>query len=57
MISPSPQGKECIIKHMLAIDWKCWKSYIQKGAARTITTRMLEKIAGNIAFTQMNSII
>lgn len=45
VISPSPQGKECIIKHMLAIDWKCWKSYIQKGAARTITTRMLEKVA------------
>ena len=45
VITPGPQGKECIIKYMLAIDWKCWKSYIQKGAARTITTRMLEKIA------------
>ncbi|KAL1542435.1 protein ENHANCED DISEASE RESISTANCE 2-like [Salvia divinorum] len=45
VISPSTQEKECVIKHMLAIDWKCWKSYIQKGAARTITTRMLEKVA------------
>lgn len=45
VITPMPQGKECIIKHMLAVDWKCWKSYIQKAAARTITTRMLEKVA------------
>lgn len=45
VITPTAQGKECVIRHMLAIDWKCWKSYIQKAASRTITTRMVEKVA------------
>ncbi|KAL6504074.1 hypothetical protein OROGR_025997 [Orobanche gracilis] len=45
LITPIEQGKQCVIKHMLAVDWKFWKSYVKKAAARSITIRMLGKIA------------
>ncbi|KAH9700561.1 Pleckstrin (PH) and lipid-binding START domains-containing protein [Citrus sinensis] len=34
-----------IVKHMLAIDWKCWRSYLQPSSARSITIRMLGRVA------------
>lgn len=46
VISPMNQGKQSVVKHMLAIDWKFWKSYLQPSCARSITIRMLERIAG-----------
>ncbi|GMI88915.1 hypothetical protein like AT2G28320 [Hibiscus trionum] len=45
VISPVNEGKQSVVKHMLAIDWKFWKSYIRTSAARSITTRMLERVA------------
>ncbi|GFP82850.1 protein enhanced disease resistance 2 [Phtheirospermum japonicum] len=45
LITPIEQGKECVIKHMLAVDWKFWKSYVKKAAAKSITIRMLGKVA------------
>ncbi|KAL6958330.1 hypothetical protein U1Q18_042120 [Sarracenia purpurea var. burkii] len=30
---------------MLAIDWKFWRSYLRKASARSITIRMLERVA------------
>ncbi|XP_042521222.1 protein ENHANCED DISEASE RESISTANCE 2-like isoform X2 [Macadamia integrifolia] len=45
VISPVNQGKQSVVKHMLAIDWKFWKSYIRTSSARSITIRMMAKIA------------
>ncbi|KAL8518009.1 hypothetical protein ACS0TY_009339 [Phlomoides rotata] len=45
VITPMPEGKECIIKHMLAVDWRCWKSYVQKASTSAITIRMLMRVA------------
>ncbi|XP_051121559.1 protein ENHANCED DISEASE RESISTANCE 2-like [Andrographis paniculata] len=45
LISPIQQGKQCVIKHMLAIDWKFWKSYLKRSSARFVTIQMLNKIA------------
>ncbi|KAJ8751476.1 hypothetical protein K2173_016693 [Erythroxylum novogranatense] len=45
VISPLNQGKSSVVKHMLAIDWKSWRSYLQTSAARSITIRMLGRVA------------
>ncbi|KAM7522358.1 hypothetical protein LguiA_012260 [Lonicera macranthoides] len=45
VISPVNQGKQSVVKHMLAIDWKFWKSYLQTSSARSITIRMLGRLA------------
>ncbi|CAL9076159.1 unnamed protein product, partial [Musa textilis] len=44
-ISPVNQGKQSIVKHMLAIDWKFWKLYIFTSSSLCITTKMLERVA------------
>ncbi|CAN6462197.1 unnamed protein product [Victoria cruziana] len=45
VISPLNQGKQSVVKHMLAIDWRYWKSYLFKSCARSITIRMTERVA------------
>ncbi|OVA10121.1 Pleckstrin homology domain [Macleaya cordata] len=45
VISPVNQGKQSVVKHMLAIDWKFWKSYLHTSSARSITIRMLGRVA------------
>ncbi|KAJ7975060.1 Protein ENHANCED DISEASE RESISTANCE 2-like [Quillaja saponaria] len=45
VIAPVNKGKQSLIKHMLAIDWKFWKLYLRPASARSITIRMLEKVA------------
>ncbi|KAL8090418.1 protein ENHANCED DISEASE RESISTANCE 2-like [Apium graveolens] len=45
VISPVNNGKESVVKHMLAIDWKLWKPYLPKPYARSRTVRMLERVA------------
>ncbi|KAK2643373.1 hypothetical protein Ddye_025136 [Dipteronia dyeriana] len=45
VVSPVNQGKRSVVKHMLAIDWKFWRSYIQPSSARSITIRMLGRVA------------
>ncbi|TYJ33539.1 hypothetical protein E1A91_A05G109900v1 [Gossypium mustelinum] len=45
VISPLNEEKHSVVKHMLAIDWKFWKSYLKTSAARSITIRMLERVA------------
>ncbi|XP_071934900.1 protein ENHANCED DISEASE RESISTANCE 2 isoform X1 [Coffea arabica] len=45
VISPLNQGKESVVKHMLAVDWKFWKLYRRKASARSITIRWLGRIA------------
>ncbi|KAK9940117.1 hypothetical protein M0R45_016791 [Rubus argutus] len=45
VISPVNQGKHSVVKHMLAIDWKYWKSYLQTSSARSLTIKMLGRVA------------
>ncbi|KAL5990627.1 hypothetical protein ACLOJK_011530 [Asimina triloba] len=45
VISPVNQGKQSVVKHMLAIDWKFWKSYVVSSSAKSTTIRMLGRIA------------
>ncbi|CAL9075498.1 unnamed protein product [Musa acuminata var. zebrina] len=45
VISPVNQGKQSVVKHMLAIDWKFWKSYLFTSSAEYITIRMLGRVA------------
>ncbi|KAJ4826742.1 hypothetical protein Tsubulata_016831 [Turnera subulata] len=45
VVSPVNQGRRSVVKHMLAIDWKFWKSYIRTSSARSITIRMLGRVA------------
>ncbi|XP_062082103.1 protein ENHANCED DISEASE RESISTANCE 2-like isoform X5 [Humulus lupulus] len=45
VISPVNQGKQSVVKHMLAIDWKFWKSYLRSSSARSITIQMLGRVA------------
>ncbi|WOL04269.1 protein ENHANCED DISEASE RESISTANCE 2 isoform X1 [Canna indica] len=45
VISPVNQGKQSVVKHMLAIDWKSWKSYLFTSSAKYITIRMLGRVA------------
>lgn len=48
MISPVNRGKQSVVKHMLAIDWKFWKSYLLPSSAKSITIRMLGRVAGTV---------
>ncbi|KAE8700831.1 Pleckstrin (PH) and lipid-binding START domains-containing protein isoform 3 [Hibiscus syriacus] len=50
VISPLNERKHSVVKHMLAADWKFWKSYLQTSAARSITICMLERVAGSHIF-------
>uniref|UniRef100_A0A7N0U781 Protein ENHANCED DISEASE RESISTANCE 2-like n=1 Tax=Kalanchoe fedtschenkoi TaxID=63787 RepID=A0A7N0U781_KALFE len=45
VISPTNQGKHSVVKHMLAIDWKFWRSYLKPSLARSITIKLLERVA------------
>ncbi|PRQ33532.1 putative protein ENHANCED DISEASE RESISTANCE 2, PH domain, START [Rosa chinensis] len=45
VISPVNQGKHSAVKHMLAIDWKYWKSYLQTSSSRSMTIKMLGRVA------------
>lgn len=45
VISPVNQGRRSVVKHMLAIDWKFWKSYLWKSSARSITISMMGRLA------------
>ncbi|XP_031284956.1 protein ENHANCED DISEASE RESISTANCE 2-like [Pistacia vera] len=45
VVSPVDQGKKSVVKHMLAIDWKFWRSYLQPSSARSITISMLGRLA------------
>ncbi|KAB1199642.1 Protein ENHANCED DISEASE RESISTANCE 2 [Morella rubra] len=45
VITPVNQGKQSLVKHMLAIDWKFWKLYPRLSSGRSITICMLERVA------------
>ncbi|KAB1226252.1 Protein ENHANCED DISEASE RESISTANCE 2 [Morella rubra] len=39
------KGKQSVVKHMLAIDWKFWRSCVRPSLSRSITIQMLGRIA------------
>ncbi|CAL0324211.1 unnamed protein product [Lupinus luteus] len=45
VISPANKGRQSVVKHMLAIDWKFWRSYLKSSSAHSITIRMLGIVA------------
>lgn len=45
VITPVNHGKQSVVKHMLAIDWRYWKAYLLSSSAQSITIRMLERVA------------
>ncbi|XP_024991637.1 protein ENHANCED DISEASE RESISTANCE 2-like [Cynara cardunculus var. scolymus] len=45
VVSPLNEGKECVVKHMLSIDWKLWRTYLPKTSARSMTIRMLGRVS------------
>ncbi|KAK7271036.1 hypothetical protein RJT34_26623 [Clitoria ternatea] len=45
LVTPDNKGKRSLVKHMLAIDWKFWKLYLRPSYARSLTIRMLERVA------------
>ncbi|MED6120802.1 hypothetical protein PIB30_024369 [Stylosanthes scabra] len=45
VVTPVNKGKQCVVKHMLAVDWKLWRLYLRPTASRTLTVRMLERVA------------
>ena len=51
VITPVNKGRESLVKHMLAVDWKFWKVYLRRPYARSLTIRMLERLAGTFYST------
>lgn len=45
VVTPLNQGKESVVKHMLAIDWDFWKSNLRKASSRSMTIRMLGRVS------------
>lgn len=43
-------GKQSVVKHMLAIDWKSWRSYLKSSSAYSMTIQMLGRVAGTLLF-------
>jgi len=46
VICPLNEGNQSVVRHMLAIDWKSWRSYLLVSSARAITIQMLGRLAG-----------
>lgn len=45
VVTPVNQGKQSLVRHMLAVDWKFWKFHLRKSSARSITISMLARVA------------
>nr|XP_043634410.1 protein ENHANCED DISEASE RESISTANCE 2-like isoform X2 [Erigeron canadensis] len=45
VISPGNQYKQSVVRHVLAIDWKSWRPYLQKSSSQCLTIRMLERLS------------
>ncbi|XP_027935619.1 protein ENHANCED DISEASE RESISTANCE 2-like [Vigna unguiculata] len=45
VVTPVNKGTQSVVRHMLAIDWKFWKLYLRPSSSRSITIRMLERVA------------
>ncbi|KAI0493461.1 hypothetical protein KFK09_023578 [Dendrobium nobile] len=52
VISPSNPGKQAVVKHILAIDWRIWKPYSLTSSSKYITIKMLARVAALREFFQ-----
>ena len=48
VIIPMNRGKKCVIRNMLSVDWRCWKSYLRKAYSRSVTICMVGTVAGRV---------
>lgn len=59
VISPlPPQGgypHRCLVKHMLTVDWKHWKTCWSPPRDKDITLRVLERVAGKLVYCKLSS--
>lgn len=57
VISPlPPQGgypHRCLVKHMLTVDWKHWKTCWSPPRDKDITLRVLERVAGKLVYHKL----
>lgn len=57
VISPlPPQGgypHRCLVKHMLTVDWKHWKTCWSPPRDKDITLRVLERVAGKLVYLKL----
>jgi hypothetical protein len=57
VISPlPPQGgypHRCLVKHMLTVDWKHWKTCWSPPRDKDITLRVLERVAGKLVYDKL----
>lgn len=44
-MTPVNKGKQSLVKHMVAIDWRSWNLYMRPSSARSITIRVVERVA------------
>ena len=45
MVTPVNKGKQSLVKHMVAIDWRSWNLYMRPSSERSITIRVVERLA------------
>ncbi|GAB2286846.1 hypothetical protein Dimus_035755 [Dionaea muscipula] len=45
VVTPVNKGRQSVVRHMLAIDWKSWRSHFKMSCARSITIHMLERVS------------
>ena len=45
MVTPVNKGKQSLVKHMVAIDWRSWNLYTGASSSRSITIRVVERLA------------
>ncbi|KAG7628520.1 putative pleckstrin domain, START domain, protein ENHANCED DISEASE RESISTANCE 2 [Arabidopsis thaliana] len=45
VVTPANNGKQSLVKHMVAIDWRSWNLYMRPSSARSITIRVVERVA------------
>ncbi|KAK9676707.1 hypothetical protein RND81_11G094400 [Saponaria officinalis] len=56
VITPVNYGKQSVVKHMLAIDWKYWKAYLLPSSSRSITISMLGRVAALREYVKANAV-
>ncbi|KAI3511793.1 hypothetical protein L1887_18951 [Cichorium endivia] len=54
VISPVNQHKQSVVRHMLDIDWKLWRSYLQKSSEQSLSVHMLGRLAALREFFKTN---
>ncbi|GJZ45393.1 enhanced disease resistance 2-like protein [Tanacetum coccineum] len=54
VISPVDQSKHSVVRHMLDVDWKLWRSYLQKYSDQSLSIHMIGRLAALREFFKTN---